>query len=108
MTDKNPGGTITSSNLELAGGLINLDAIAQTFDVCKCTVVSSNNLNTTFRECKGSTTCELPPAYLLQLFGMHQRFHCYVPQFDYISGLSNHVADALSCEFHLTWPELFS
>ena len=35
VTNKNPGGTITNSDLELAGGLLHLDAIAQTFDVCK-------------------------------------------------------------------------
>ncbi|KAL7523020.1 hypothetical protein ACHAWF_000323, partial [Thalassiosira exigua] len=44
-----------------------------------------------------------PPAYLLRLFGIHQRFHRYVPRFDYLSGASNHIADALSRDFHLTW-----
>ena len=72
VADKNPQGTITNSDLELAGGFIHLEAIAQTFDVCKRTVVSKgDNLNTTFWERKGSTTCDSPPAYLLRLFGMH-------------------------------------
>ena len=108
-TDKNPDGTITNSDLGLAGGLLRLEAIVQTFDVHKRTVFSKgDNLNTILWEQKGSTTCNLPPAYILRLFGMHQRFHCYIPQFDYIAGLSNHVADALSRDFHLTWPEFFS
>jgi len=42
------------------------------------------------------------PRILLQLFGIHQRFHCYVPHHDYLSGLSNPIADALSRDFHLT------
>ena len=49
VTDKNPGGTITNSDLELAGGLLHLDAIAQTFNVRERTVLSKgDNLNTTF------------------------------------------------------------
>ena len=109
VTDENPDGTITNSDLELAGGLIHLEAIAQSFDVRERTVVSKgDNLNTTFWERKGSTTCNSPPAYLLRLFGMHQRYHRYLPRFDYIAGLSNHVADALSRDFHLSWPEQFS
>ena len=39
---------------------------------------------------------------------MYQRFHHYVPRFDYIAGLLNHMADAFSRNFQLTWPNLFS
>ena len=53
------------------------------------TVLSKgDNLNTTFWERKGCATFDSPLAYLLRLFGMHQRFHRYVPRFDYIAGLS--------------------
>ena len=107
VTDKNPNGTITNSDLELAGGLLHLDALAQTFDVRERTVLAKgDNLNTTYWERKGSATTDKPPAYLLRLFGIHQRFHRYVPRFDYLSGTSNHIADALSRDFHLTWPQL--
>ena len=109
VTSSNPSGTITNSDLELAGGLIHLEALAQTFDTRERTVVSKgDNLNTTFWERKGSTTTNSPPAYLLRLFGIHQRYHRYVPRFDYIAGLSNHVADALSRDFHLSWSDVFS
>jgi hypothetical protein len=109
VTSENPTGTITNSDLELAGGLIHLEAIAQTFDTRERTVVSKgDNLNATFWERKGSTTTNSPPAYLLRLFGIHQRYHRYVPRFDYIAGLSNHVADALSRDFHLSMPQVFS
>eukprot|EP00804_Cyclotella_cryptica_P029635 CCRYP_019021-RA/>CCRYP_019021-RA protein AED:0.08 eAED:0.21 QI:0/-1/0/1/-1/0/1/0/359 len=107
VTEVNPNGTITNSDLELAGGLLHLEALTQAFDVTERTVLSKgDNLSTTFWERKGSTSSDKPPAYLLRLFGIHQRFHRYVPRFDYISGASNHIADALSRDFHLTWPEL--
>ena len=111
MTDKNSGGTITNSDLELelAGGLIHLDAISHTFDVHKPTVPSKgNNLNTTFWDCKGNTAYNSPPASHLWLFGMHQQFHCYVPRFNYIAGLSNHVVNTFSRDFQLAWTDIFS
>jgi hypothetical protein len=33
LTDSNPSGSITNSDLELAGGLLHLDALAQSFDI---------------------------------------------------------------------------
>ncbi len=72
VTDSNPCGTITNSDLELAGGLIHLDAIANCFDVRERTVLSKgDNLSTTFWERKGNTSSSAPPAYLLRLFGIH-------------------------------------
>jgi hypothetical protein len=109
VTDTNPSGCITNSDLELAGGLLHLDDLVQAFDVHERTVLSQgDNLSTTFWERKGSTSTASAPAYLLRLFGIHQRVHSYVPRFDYISGASNHVADSLSRNFHLPWPDLLS
>eukprot|EP00984_Skeletonema_dohrnii_P027723 scaffold17355_cov90-Skeletonema_dohrnii-CCMP3373.AAC.1 len=52
LSADNPDGT-TNSDLELAGGLLQLEAIAQTFDVRERTVLSKgDNLNTTFWERK--------------------------------------------------------
>ena len=107
---REPGlGTITNSDLELAGGLMHLDCLAQSFDIRERTVLSrGDNLNTTFWERKGNTTTDSVTAFLLRLFGIHQRYHRYVPRFDYLAGKSNWVADALSRDFHLGWSELFS
>lgn len=103
VTERNPNGTITNSDLELAGGILHLDAIAQYFDVRERTVLSkTDNLATLFWQRKGSATTTNPPAYLLRLFGIHQRFHRYVPRHDYISGISNPMADDASRLFHLT------
>ncbi|KAL3809642.1 hypothetical protein ACHAXA_003728, partial [Cyclostephanos tholiformis] len=69
VTDTNPSGCITNSDLELAGGLLHLDAIVQAFDVRERTVLSQgDNLSTTFWERKGSTSTASAPAYLLRLF----------------------------------------
>ena len=107
VSSDNPTGTISNSDLELAGGLLHLEALTQTFDITERTVLSKgDNLSTTFWERKGSTSSDKPPAYLLRLFGIHQRHHRYIPRFDYISGPSNPIADACSRDFHLKWPDL--
>jgi hypothetical protein len=63
-TDKNPNGTISNSDLELAGSLLYLDVFCQCFDVRELTGV---NLSTTFWERSGSTTSTKPPAHQLRL-----------------------------------------
>jgi hypothetical protein len=109
VTSTNPNGTISNSDLELAGGLLHLEAIAQCFDVRERTVLSkTDNLNTLFWQRKASTTTDKCPAHLLRLFGIHQRFHRYVPRHDYLSGPWNPVADATSRDFHLAWPDLIT
>lgn len=109
VSSDNPSGTITNSDLELAGGLLHLDCLAQTFDTRERTIVSKgDNLNTTFWERKGSTTTDSAPAYLLRMFGIHQRFHRYVPRFDYLPGKSNPIADALSRIFNVPVSSIIS
>ena len=85
-----------------------MEALAQTFDIRERTVLSkTDNLNTLFWQRKGSATTEKAPAHLLRLFGIHQRFHRYVPRHDYIPGPSNPIADALSRDFEMSWKELW-
>jgi hypothetical protein len=109
VTDSNPCGSITNSDIELAGGLLYLNALSNCFDICKCTILSKrDNLSTTFWEWKGSTSISVAPAYLLCLFGIHQRIHCYIPRFNYTSGASNHVVDALLQNFHLPWSHMLA
>jgi hypothetical protein len=43
ITNKNPHGTISISDLELTGGLLHLDVICQCYDTCKITISSKNN-----------------------------------------------------------------
>ena len=103
VTEKNPNGRISISDLELAGGLIHLDVLAQHFDIRERTVLSkTDNLAALFWQRKGSATSASVPAHLLRLFGIHQRFHRYVPRHDYIPGLSNPMADDSSRLPHLS------
>ena len=103
ITEDNPSGTITNSDLELAGGLLHLEAICQHYDVRERTLLSrTDNLATLFWERKGSATTQKAAAHLLRLFGIHQRYHRYVPRHDYISGVSNLMADDSSRLFHLS------
>jgi hypothetical protein len=109
VTEENPTGTITNSDLELAGGLLHLDVIAHCLDVRERTIVSkTDNLATLFWERKGSATNAAVTHQLLRLFGIHQRYHRYVPRHDYISGPSNPLADDSSRLFHLSNRELLS
>jgi len=96
VSSANPSGTISNLDLELDGGLLHLDALAQAFDIREHTVLSkTDNLATLYWQRKGSATTDKVPAYLLRLFGVHECFHRYVPCHDYLSGLSNPIADAL-------------
>ena len=103
VSDDNPTGTINNSDLELAGGLLQLDAATQNFDVRERTILSrTDNLATLFWQCKGSVSSNKAHAYLLRLFGMHQRYHRYVPRHDYLPGKSNKMANDSSRLFSLT------
>ena len=102
ITDKNPHGTISISDLELAGGLLHLDVLCQHYAVPERTILSkTDNLATLFWQRKGSTTSDKVPPHLLRLFGIHQRLHRYVPRHDYIPGGTNSLADDASRLFHL-------
>ena len=102
VTEDNPFGTLTNSDLELAGGLLHLEAIANNFDVRERTILSkTDNLATLYWQRKGSATTTAPPAHLLRLFGIHQRYHRYVPRHDYIPGKSNPLADESSRLFYM-------
>ena len=72
VSDDNPDGDISNSDLELAGGLLHLEALAQTFDIRERTVLSkTDNLNSLFWQRKASATTDKVPAHLLRLFGFH-------------------------------------
>jgi hypothetical protein len=72
----NPTGTITNSDLELAGTIIEHEAIVQNWDVRERTVrVCTENTPTEAWQRKGSVTTTAAPAYLLRLQSIHQRFH---------------------------------
>jgi hypothetical protein len=103
VTDSNPTGSIAIASLELGGGVVHQDVLAQAYDVRERTTVSkTDNLNTMFWERKGSCSSNDATAYLLRLLGIHQRIFRYVPRFDYQPGGSNNMADDASRLFQLS------
>ena len=109
VSEDNPNGRITNSDLELAGAFLQLEAASQNFDVRERTILArTDNLPTLFWTRTGSTTTTRVPAHLLRLFGIHQRFHRYIPRHDYVPGKLNPLADDSSRMFHLTDSALLS
>ena len=99
----NPAGVINNSDLELAGSIAHNDILAQAADVSERTVHSSyDNTAAVYWQRKGAATTTGPPAYLLRLQALHQRYYRYVPLRDYIPGVANKMADLLSRRWDLT------
>ena len=77
---KNPQGTVNNSELELAGGVVHSDCVAQFFVVKEQTTLSrTNNTKGIWWHCKGYATCTSAPAHLLRLQAINQQFHRYPP-----------------------------
>eukprot|EP00536_Pseudo-nitzschia_multiseries_P018703 jgi/Psemu1/56891/gm1.56891_g len=93
----NPEGSITNSDLELAGSIAHNDILAQAGCVhARTTHNCYDNTAAVYWQWKGTTTTTGPAAYLLRLQALHQRLFQYVPLRDYIPGPANHLADLLS------------
>jgi hypothetical protein len=102
---RNPHGSITNSDLELAGGIINDEAAAHCFDIReRTTKAGTDNLATMYWHRKGSVTSSSATAYLLRIQALHQRYHRYHPLKDFIPGESNTMADDASRLHHLSDP----
>lgn len=105
----NPSGTITNSDLELAGTIAQHDVLNQVADVRECTIATlTDNTPAQAWQTKGSTTTTGPAAYLLRLQALHQRHYRYLPQVHYIPGPANAMADDCSRRWDLDDTELLS
>lgn len=109
VSSDNLAGTITNSELELAGSVAQLDVLAQEFDVREKTVHnSSDNVATVWWQRKGAVSSSGPTARLLRIQALHQRHFRYVPLHDYIPGPANAMSDDCSRLWHLTDTQLLS
>jgi len=98
-----PHGSITNSDLELAGAIAHADVLARNHDVRHRSLVSlGDNTPTESWMKKGSRTTNGPAAYLLRLASFHSRHHRYHLQEGFIPGLANLLADQASRLFHLS------
>jgi hypothetical protein len=98
-----PHGTITNTDLELAGIIGHQDVLASHVPVQHTTIsLLNDNFPALVRCVKGSITSEAAAAYLLRVNSMHQRHHRYLAVYDHIAGPSNCMADDASRLFSLT------
>ena len=105
----NPSGSITNSDLELAGTVAHDDILASATDVTHLTTSSGcDNTPSVAWRGKGSATTTGPAAYLLQISSLHQRRHRYKPESFHIAGTANVMADDCSRKWHLTDDELLT
>jgi len=104
---KNLRGTITNSDLELAGSIAHNDVLAQEVDLTEAnTAAGTDNTPTLAWRGKGSTTTTGPAGYLLRLFALHQRAYRYQSRDFFIPGTANCMADDCSRLFHLSDTDL--
>jgi hypothetical protein len=105
----NPNGTITNSDLELAGTIAQHDILVHAADVREATIATlTDNTPAQAWQIKGSATTTGPAAYLLRLQALHQRYHRYLPLTQYIPGPANTMADDCSRRWDLSDSDLIS
>ena len=110
VTSANRTGTVSVSDLELAGTLAHKQIIVQALptDAERPIWLGGDNRASLAWASKGSSTACTARAYLLRLGALHQRYHRYVPQHDYVPGKANVMADDASRRWDLSDSALLS
>ena len=109
ITDDNPTGSISNSDLELAGQIAAQDALLQQYDCRERTIsLCTDNVSARAWQRKGSRSTLGPSAYLLRLLSLHQRHYRYRATFDYLPGPLNVMADDASRLFTLSDSDLLT
>ncbi|KAI2500159.1 adenylate kinase [Fragilaria crotonensis] len=103
VTSDNRHGTVSISDLELAGTMAHKHVLTQATSVAERPIwLAGDNRASLAWATKGSATASTARAYLLRLNALHQRYHRYVPQHDYIAGTANVMADDASRRWDLS------
>ena len=109
VTYKNPHGTISNSDLELAGHVAHNNLLASIASIDGVMMSSfTDNTPALYWTKKGSTLTSIPAAYLLWLQALHQCHFCYFSITDHIPGAANAMADDCSRLWHLTDVQLLT
>lgn len=110
ITSTHRTGTLSISDLELAGTLAHKHVLVQvTPDVAERPIwLGGDNRASLAWATKGSATASTARAYLLRLGALHQRRYRYVPQHDHIPGKVNVMADDASRLWHLSDADLLT
>lgn len=104
-TSDNRLGTLSISDLELAGTLAHKHALTQLDPAAvaeRLVWLAGDNRASLSWANKGSATTTSARAYLLRLNALHQRRYRYVPFHDYIAGKANVLADDASRRWDLS------
>ena len=105
----NPHGSLTNSDLELAGTVMHHDVLTSKFDVAQRTICTlTDNTPALAWQHKASRTTFGPGAYLLRLQALHRHKHGYCAQHQHIPGPSNQMADDCSRLWKLTDSQLIA
>ena len=105
----NPAGTITNSDLELAGTVAQAAVLAANKDLRETTLaICTDNTPALAWQGRGAKTTTGPASYLLRLAALQQRQFRYVVQHSYIPGPANHLANIASPRFDLSDTALLS
>ena len=109
VSTDNPTGSITNSDLELAGTVGHDSVLAATVPVQHVTSCTfTDNTPTVAWRHKGSVTTTGPAAYLLRLSALHRRHHRYKPETQFLAGTLNTMADDCSRLWNLNDSQLIS
>ena len=109
VTADHRAGTISISDLELAGTIAHKDVLAAARHVQERTIwLAGDNRASLSWATKGSATSSSAWAYLLRLNALHQRAHRYVARHHFIPGTLNTMADDASRLWHLTDMQLLT
>ena len=109
VASTNRRGTVTNSDLELAGTIGHHDVVAAVAQVQNLTIgTCTDNTPTLSWQTKGSTTTLGPAAYLLRCQALHQRHFRYQKALGHIPGTLNKMADDASRRFDLSDEQLLT
>ena len=109
VTYDNLHGTISNSDLELAGHIAHNNMLASIANIGSMTVASyTDNTPALYWTKKGFTSTSVPAAYLLRLQALHQWHYGYHNRTVHIAGTANVMADDCSWPWHLIDEQLLT
>jgi hypothetical protein len=102
VSDSNPSGSITNSDLELLGVVAHTQALATSQDLRNATLwIGCDNTPAVAWSSRGSSSVAAPRSYLLRHLGLLTRAAQMKVRVLSVPGESNTIADFLSRSFHL-------
>ena len=109
ITDANPSGTITISDMEQAAIIAQDDLNCQLYDLREQTSATASDNTPAVGRCnRGCTTTTDAAAYLSRLHSLHQRHYRYNKLTSHIPGVANVMADDCSRLWQLSDSQLLS